>query len=69
MCYLAEVKFIEHLGTKHAIENRKTVFETLVENPHNRPVTWYRNGQEIKPEDRYDKNDHHLMLNSIVNLL
>ena len=50
--FAAEVKFIEHLGTKHAIENRKTVFETLVENPHNRPVTWFRNGQEIKPDDR-----------------
>ena len=49
----AEVRFVEHLADKHGLEGRKTVFETLVENPHNKPVKWFRNGEEIKKTDRY----------------
>lgn len=54
MCLIlaAEVRFIEHLATKHALEKRKTTLETLVENPHNKPVTWYKDGKEIKSNDR-----------------
>lgn len=43
---------MEHLADKHGLEGRRTMFETLVENPHNRPVKWYRNGVEIKNSDR-----------------
>lgn len=43
---------MEHLADKHGLEGRRTMFETLVENPHNRPVKWYRNGVEIKNTDR-----------------
>ncbi|XP_067934437.1 twitchin-like [Watersipora subatra] len=57
-----EVRFIDPLATKHALENRKTVLVTLVENPHNKPVTWYRNGEEIKADERLhpvaEKLDH-----------
>jgi len=30
-----------------AVEKHRVVLETLVENPHNRPVSWYKNGQPI----------------------
>ncbi|KAF6018856.1 unc-22 [Bugula neritina] len=43
-----EVRFVERLGAKQmAVEKHRVVLETLVENPHNRPVSWYKNGQPI----------------------
>ena len=65
----AEVRFIDPLATKHALENRRTVLETLVENPHNKPVTWYKNGEEIKPDDRYCYVKHTYLLLWIFGLI
>lgn len=30
-----------------AVEKHKAVLETIVENPHNRPVSWYKDGKPI----------------------
>jgi len=35
-----------------AVEKHRVVLETLVENPHNRPVSWYKDGQPIT-DSRY----------------
>jgi len=46
--FTAEVRFIEKLVDRSIVQGHSVMFETLVENPHNRPVTWFRDGQEIK---------------------
>jgi len=43
---------VDELGDMRALEGHKTVFEVLVENPHNKPVKWFKDGKEVKPEGR-----------------
>ena len=49
---LAEVRFIEKLSNKTVVVGDKVVLQTIVENPHQRAVKWYRNGVEIT-DSRY----------------
>lgn len=45
---VAEVRFIEKLAPNlMAVQKHRVVLETLVENPHKRPVSWTKNGKAI----------------------
>lgn len=53
----AEVRFIEKLATNlMAVEKHQVVLETIVENPHNRAVQWFKDGKAIKDARYIVKN-------------
>ena len=49
----ADVIIKEPLKGLRMVEGETAKMQCKVKNPKNYPITWYRNGEEIKPGDKF----------------